>query len=460
MKTFNEVASVIQVGTQRASLPTVDFLPETPGEKSEKQALVLAGTLDLMRRAGVVGIDSVKPLPTAPQEIGHVAEASEAPLSEALDKKMTPVVLEWAAKAKQRRAVLPPALLTAILPLIKKHREELLPVIGERGHWLAQLQGLDLSPSEDEKLAAKRTEDPAAYREWLTAEYETMDWKERLKAVNQLQIQLSIHDEPILEVALKDRRKEVREAALELLTSQASFKVAHELALLAAPILNWKKSFLSTSLIIEAPERSELPKWLPKSPEIDGMGPKAMALIDVVSYVPPSTWGTNGAREKFFEHMSKSDYHRAMLEGLIVAAVRFKDQPWLDALYELLVSRSDIYKFKGRALAAHASTEMFERIALKGLRGVEYQSDLIVQMIIASKRPLSFELSCALIDTLKTSSSSHVILPFFALNMHVDAISRTEMPIEQHHVFEDTRLEVRNILSLRKRLLSSLDSLA
>lgn len=460
MKTFNEVASVIQVGTQRATLPSVDFLPETAGEKPEKRALVLAGTLEQMRRAGVVGIDSVKPLPTAPLENRRAAEASEAPLSEALDKKMTPVVLEWADKAKQLRAVLPPALLTAILPLVKKHREELLPVIGKRGLWLAQLQGLDISPSEDEKFAAKRTEDPAAYREWLTAEYEAMDWKERLKAVKQLQIQLSIHDEPILEVALKDRRKEVREAALELLTSQASFKVAHELALLAAPILNWKKSFLSTSLIIEAPERSELPKWLPKSHEIDGMGPKAMALIDVVSYVPPSTLGTNGAREKFFEHMSKSDYHRAMLEGLIVAAVRFKDQPWLDALYELLVSRTDIYKFKGRALAAHASPEVFERIALKGLRGVEYQSDLIVQMIIASKRPLSFELSCTLIDTLKTSSRSHVILTFFALNMHVDAISRTEVPIEEHQFFEDTRLEVRNILSLRKRLLSSLDSLA
>ena len=183
MKTFNEVASVIQVGTQRATLPSVDFLPETGGEKPEKRALVLAGTLELMRRAGVLGVDSVKTLPTAPQENRRVAEASEAPLSEALDKKMTPVVLEWAEKAKQLRAVLPPALLTAILPLVKKHREELLPVIGERGLWLAQLQGLELSPSDDEKFAVKRTEDPAAYREWLTAEYEAMDWKERLKAV-------------------------------------------------------------------------------------------------------------------------------------------------------------------------------------------------------------------------------------------------------------------------------------
>jgi hypothetical protein len=457
MKTLNEVASVIQVGTQRAALPNVDFLPETPGEKAEKRALVLAGTLDLMRRAGGVGVDSVKPLPTAPQEIGRVAQASEAPLSEALDKKMIHVVLEWAAKAKQVRAVLPPALLTAILPLVKKHRDELLPIIGERGHWLGQLQGLDLSPSDDEEFAAKRTEDPAAYREWLTAEYEAMDWKERLKAVKQLQIQLSIHDEPILEIALKDRRKEIREAALELLASQASFKVAHELALLAAPNLNWKKSFLSTSLIIEAPERSELPKWLPKSPWVYGMGPKAMALIDVVSYVPPSTWVTNGSREKFFEHVGKSDYHRAMLEGLIVAAVRFKDQPWIDALYELLVSRPDIYKYKGRDLAAHASPEMFERIALKGLRGEVYQSGLIVSLIIDSKRPLSFELSCLLIDEIKTSAQCHALLPFFALNMHVDAISRTEVPIEEHEVFENSRLEGRNILSLRKRLVSSLD---
>ncbi len=49
------------------------------------------------------------------------------------------------------------------------------------------------------------------------------------------------------------------------------------------------------------------------------------------------------------------------------------------------------------------------------------------------------------------------LLPFFALNMHVDAISRTEVPIEEHEVFENSRLEGRNILSLRKRLLSSLD---
>jgi hypothetical protein len=457
MKTLNEVASVIQVGTQRAALPNVDFLPETPGEKSEKRALVLAGTLDLMRRAGVVSIESVEPLAPAPLERWRIADASEEPLTEAIEKRKTDAVLEWADKAKRLQMVVPPSLLTSILPLVKQHREALLHVIGDRGIWLAQLQGLDLAPSEDEKLASKRTEDPVAYREWLSAEYEAMDWKERLEAVSKLQIQLSIHDEPVLEVALKDRRKEIRETACDLLTSHASFKVARELALLAAPILVWKKSFLSTSLIIEPPDPSMLPKWLPKTTARSDFGPKAMALLDIVRHVPPSIWDMNGSREKFLEHVSKSDYHMAMIEGLEEATVRFNDQQWIDDLLELLVSRPELYYSKRQNLSTLASPEVFERIALKGLRGEAYRWNVIETMIFESNRPLSFELSCLLIEKLRTHSLSHVLLPHFALNMHVDAISRTEAPIEEQQDFEKTRLKVRNILSLRKRLLSSLD---
>ena len=66
-------------------------------------------------------------------------------------------------------------------------------------------------------FAAGRRTDPAGARELLEAEWDTVSAKVRAEAVQALRHSPSLADEPLLERALDDRAKTVREAAARVL---------------------------------------------------------------------------------------------------------------------------------------------------------------------------------------------------------------------------------------------------
>src|SRR5688500_4654320 len=92
-----------------------------------------------------------------------------------------------------------------------------------RAYWDPWLRG---SASRTE-LVCLRTHDPARARDWLAATWTTDPPEARETFLRALQVRLSAADETFLEAALDDKRKGVRQAAVEALALLPQSAHAH-----------------------------------------------------------------------------------------------------------------------------------------------------------------------------------------------------------------------------------------
>lgn len=455
MKSLDELVAVLQVGTRRAAPPPIELLPDLAELGQETKVMILAGTLDLMARAGAVPLADPGVIPPAPREDRVVAQRSVQPISDALALRLVPAVVEWARKAGSLGVIAAPQTLVGLLPLLQKHRREIAPVLGARGLWLAQLQGLDLQATED-GLADRRASDPDAYRERLESEFDTLDWQERSRAIAALRQRLSHADERILDRALTDRRKEVRMQACDLLLSLPGSRASKELSALTIPRLGLEKSLLRKALAVTPPEPEELPKWLPRTPPRADLGPKALALFDLIRFLPPGRWSFSLPAGQMLELATKTDYAKAILEGWCEAAVRFEDQDWVDAGFEFFAHHEPQGGHRDD-LAHLASDETFERtvVSILGRRSANAVS--AVPALVARKRPLSEDLSRMVIMAFRAHENHSRILPELAPYLHPTSLTLVAAPCSDQSHVEQNREQTRVILDIRKRLLDSLD---
>lgn len=215
----------------------------TPADElGEGMGLLLrAGLRDVYRRAGYIPPRAPEPFPPAPEVTETICPPAVAPaLLEMIERGPTlPSAPPEAFRALERRRwVLPHGTLVTTLssPL---RVPELLPVLGERGRWLAGLNGAwrwavagerTPEPPEVERIWAEGTKgeraalirrlresDPAGARERMAAGFASEPADLRQDLVRALEINLSPADEPFLERALDDRSKGVRQAAAALL---------------------------------------------------------------------------------------------------------------------------------------------------------------------------------------------------------------------------------------------------
>lgn len=433
----------------------MEVLPELSNRSPERQVLVMSGVMDLMSRAGALPADGIPRLAPSPEEDLPVAIRSAEALSEAIAADMTRPVLEWAAQATLVGKVAPPAVLIKLLPLAQKH-PELVPVLGNRGMWLASQQGMDLATAATSDLMSRRAADSGAYREWLAANFDTMDWKERARAVTVIRAGLSLADEPLLERGLLDRRKEVREPACDLLASLGGSRVQAELSNLALSTLALERSLFRKSLTVNPPDPVKLPKWLPTTPSRVDFGPKALALFDVVRYLPPSEWESGVAPEQFLDLAAKTDYAGAILDGLQEAAVRFADQDWIDVLFEFFFSRDARKQECWAGLTYRVSEAVFDRVVSSKLGGILADPNTAAWTLTLRKKPLSLELSRVALSSLRTNASHHYCLRDLAAYLHPAALSLVDSPYSDAENIESTRKSVQKILDTRRRMLSSL----
>jgi hypothetical protein len=149
------------------------------------------------------------------------------------------------------------------------------PRLGKRGRWLAR-QNPDWAyavagevPDEpgaiDEAwttgtpearvalLRQLRQADPARGRELLASTWKTDGPEDRAAFLKAFEIGLGPDDEPFLEAALDDRRKEVRAAAIELLTRLPGSRLVRRMIERVAPLLS-------------LPSKPRWPPWNPSRP--------------------------------------------------------------------------------------------------------------------------------------------------------------------------------------------------
>lgn len=304
-----------------------------------------------------------EPAPTTNAPV--VREAAAWRLARMLTGDHRDLVSEWFALAAHGGAVLPPHWLPVVLNELKPQERAIAgPVLGPRAEWLARrnpewadrstLTGLPIErwnngtlPERRVALAMMRTADPTGARVWLERSWQTEPPDVRVAFLETLLSApgLSDADEPFLEAALNDKRKDVRGAAVECLCRLPSSAHARRNVERLQGLVNLTES--GTGLLSRFKKRRleiTLPDALDKVAARDGInakppaqlsiGERAYWLTQMIAVARPSYWCERFQCdiETFIGAALDTDYAPDFLGALASAAMRHRDAAWIAAL--------------------------------------------------------------------------------------------------------------------------------
>jgi hypothetical protein len=382
----------------------------------DPEALLDAAAMHaLRRRAGVPLVPAAPQPPPAPiDDVPTVAPAAAARADAllALDyagREVTPVrdlagrlelLVEWLAAAAAAGRRLPPELVPALLEAGRRHRQLrplIAPVAGPLAAWLAaqhpewtyastvpQVESAvddqdtwELGSIVDRVgyLRRMRREDPARARELLETAWEAEPPEGRAALLPALSTGLTTADEPLLERALDDGRRQVRDAALALLARLPESGYARRMAARAAECVRLR------------PDRVEIrpPAACDRSMRRDGIasrppagtGERAWWLEEILARTPLPFWPEPQAFPVVPDRWSAT-----VRRGLARAAASQRHPAWATALVDELTAEVSAHNrpddrlllealyqaLPGEHLAAHATAAL--RRGLTGARAV------------------------------------------------------------------------------------------
>jgi hypothetical protein len=383
---WKELAATALLGTERRGFAP----PAAPGElggvlsglvgrEPETALMGTVATLSLYRRAGRRPAVDLSPIPEpaerderptcGPIAAGYLAQILSGEYSELLEEGLT------ALHASGRRA--PEELLPDLLDRGRANRPlrpKVRAVLGRRGHWLAArnpdwsyavaVEAPSDTPASDELwqtgikierlllLQRIRASDPARGRELAASTWSAEEPEFRAGILEAFEINLSVEDEPFLETALDDRRKEVRAAAAELLTRRPEFGLVRRMIARAAPALGLSEpvtNALIAGQAVPSPLKEEpfakiaLPKECDKGMIRDGLEPKprvskigerAWWLYQLISRIPPSLWCQSWGRTptELVQAALQCKWRDVLYPAFAEAAARHEDADWIEAL--------------------------------------------------------------------------------------------------------------------------------
>jgi hypothetical protein len=329
------------------------------GADGPAAALLEAAAVALTcRRAGVEPETGHVPMAPAPAE-------TDAPLPSAASTRLARILwggapggghheqellAQWLTAAAARGGIVPPAILPDLFEAGRRNtsiRAGMARVSGRRGAWLAGqradwrwlldeaepvLAGDWATATTGERLghlSALRGSDPDRARELLESTWAEESSDNRARFLAAFGPGLSLRDEPLLERALDDRRKEVREAALDLLRHLPGAALGRRMAGRARAAVRLDDD----RLIVEPP--TELDRDLRRdgvaATPVRGIGAGAWLLEEVVAGTPLDTWA--GLDPAGWLALARGhDWANPLLHGWAKAAVVQRDAGWAIAL--------------------------------------------------------------------------------------------------------------------------------
>ncbi|MCG5214159.1 DUF5691 domain-containing protein [Streptosporangium soli] len=339
--TWQELVSAALVGTDRRPLATA-------GELLERAAVQA-----VRRRAGQ-RLSRGEPLPAAPpEERPVVSRAAGDRLARICDGEHPRLLPEWLAAAATRGLRVPPHLLPELLDHAARDRSirgHVGALAGQRGRWLAGLgnekwayllqeptgdgETWQLGGSGDRRalLTALRASDPDAARELLERTWGQETPDDRAAFLAAFGAGLSMADEPFLEAALDDARREVRQCAADLLTRLPESRLVARMTERGGRCLRLAQD----KIVVEPPRECDTLMQRdgirPNPPR--GTGAKSWWLQQVVARTPLTLWtGGFGAPPERIVGMKIVDWQREVRAGWVRAAVLQGDPAWARALF-------------------------------------------------------------------------------------------------------------------------------
>jgi hypothetical protein len=342
---------------------------------AEARLLGTAALLDAWRRAGRRA--SVTPAPPEPAPEDEDARPPSPLAARLLRQAMaeSPALLgEWLTLARDAGVGIPHALLPEVLELGRRHpdaRARVAAALGPRGRWLAALNpdwGYAVAAPDEPAsvwetgtaeervriLRHLRASDPSTGLALVRSTWETDPPKDRAEFVEALETGLGMDDEPFLESALDDKRKEVRTAAAALLSTLPGSRLVARMTERLAPLLTLHAPEGMLARIRGAAARMEvqLPAACDKGMRRDGVEPKpphgigerAWWLRQMVAAVPPASWSAHWDRPagELLAAARAGDDGDTLVGAWMDAAVRARDADWAEALLRTLAHEERI----------------------------------------------------------------------------------------------------------------------
>ncbi|PKH42146.1 hypothetical protein SAMN05192575_107165 [Nocardioides alpinus] len=371
---LGDVATAALVGSARREPPPIPaalgVVTDDEGHAPEHRLLASAALADAVTRGGAGLQAAGGPTHDAPPETREACSEAAAqlvhllllqpPVSMATRDEL---VVEWLRLAEAAGQRAPFAVLPALLEFAAPRpsvARALGGVIGERGAWLVGLNAAWSATLDADRtapvgsgggddwtvqwstmataeataaFAAGRRTSPAAARALLEAEWDTVSAKVRGEAVVALRHGISAADEPLLERALDDRAKTVREAAAGVLSLLPASDRADRMAARLRGLVRVRGT-LSRHLEVEVPDPPD------DAAVRDGMTPPAKGggppptvwLAQVVRGAPLSTWTEITGRSVAATLKMVRD--KDVLASLVEAVLDRRDAAWALACVE------------------------------------------------------------------------------------------------------------------------------
>ena len=326
--------------------------------------LRVAAAASAYRRCGrTPGRAEDAPPPPCPQDDRPTCTpAAAALLRRILQGEHESLLGTWLTLAARRDVRTPADTLPAVLELASKD-PKLRPLVraagGTRATWLAALNeawGFAISGDSPDALATvwetgtgmarmealqrMRQLDPERARTLLDASWAQEDPGNRAFFVGMLAFGLSPADEPFLERALDDRRKEVRQQAAGLLVRLPSSALAARMIDRARQLMTLGRSAILQRPRIDVTPPADVDASMARDGVTlkppDGVGEKAWVLAQVIGAVPPSTWSAAWSIEpaKLIRAVDGHEWRDPLVAGWLTATERFHDTTWARALWD------------------------------------------------------------------------------------------------------------------------------
>jgi hypothetical protein len=373
---WDAIVSIATLGTDRAPLPELSRGPAPELIDSqvapERQLLRATALSQLWLLAGTRQAIMASPDVEAPARKGerHIGESAAWRLGRMLAGEHRELVSQWLEIAAGTNAVLPPHWLPTVLMMLKENeRVHARALLGATGAWLARFNPewnfatAHGTPSEEqwelgslqERAAALRAmyeSQPDQARTWLERTWKTdpPDARAAFVAVLAASPALSGKDEPFLEAALDDKRKEVRRAAAAALRRLpgSAFERRNIERLSTLLVLEPGTGLLSKlrgrRLEVKLPESllkaAARDGIEPSPPQQRKIGERAYWLMQMIAAVRPSHWTERFGCDvqTFLGAVRGSDYAVDLLLALAQAASVHPDSVWAIELSQRLIA--------------------------------------------------------------------------------------------------------------------------
>jgi hypothetical protein len=347
----------------------------------EHALLHLSAILACCRRAGIAPARGDRDLPTPAEreDLPSIGDGALQDLDRMLNGDFDEALPDWLAAVAAKGRRVPGERLADLLALGQRQqalRSAIIRVIGRCGRWLAAQNpewsyALQLSfdtgsgPGPDVSAAPAPSD-----RLWQTGDRrERLLLLERLRGIDparasalvastwtqdpaadralflELFVQgLSMEDEPLLESALDDRRKEVRQQAVQLLGRLPGSRRCARMIERARLLLQWTPEMeeqIQVVLPAKCDQAMERDGIVPKPPA--GTGVRTWWALQILSGVPLSHWAEQFNRTPAeIVHANRSaDWQGLLLEGWTRALQRFPNRIWANLLLDAWIRTKD-----------------------------------------------------------------------------------------------------------------------